>query len=133
VPVKEYIRGNFGEHYDSLHVQRRSVLGPVRRIEGIRFLRSSNLMLGSAAQTRDRGGMLPTKHVRATRGSRVVVIVSARLHKSGRDCARCGARWTVQIKKEEAVHAWRDGIPRDKAILDYTGNNVAVECCQKRA
>ena len=26
-----------------------------------------------------------------------------------------------------------DGVRTDKSILDYTGNNVAVECCQKRA
>jgi hypothetical protein len=75
---------------------------------------------------------MPTKHVRATHGSRVVVVVSVWLHKSGRECKCCGARWRIRINKKGALHAWRDGVRMDKAILDCTGNNVAVECCQKR-
>jgi hypothetical protein len=79
------------------------------------------------------GGKLPTKHVRATRGSRVVLIVSKWLHKSGRECECCGARWTIRTNKRDSPHAWRDGARMDKAILDYTGNNIAVECCRKTA
>jgi hypothetical protein len=60
------------------------------------------------------------------------VIVSSYLHKSGRDCACCGARWIIRINKSGRPHAWRDGVRMDKAILDWTGNNVAVECCKER-
>lgn len=71
-------------------------------------------------------------HVRATQGSRVVLVVSAHLHKKGRKCRQCGARWTVKFThKRPKVHVRRDGERMDSAILDYVGNNVAVECCRE--
>jgi hypothetical protein len=80
-----------------------------------------------------KGGTLPKKQLRATHGSRFIVIVSEHLHKSGRDCAHCGALWEIEFTERGDVHAWRDSKRMDQAILDYVGNNVAVECCQKRA
>ena len=80
----------------------------------------------------DMRAKLPTKHIRATRGSRVVVVLSDFLHKSGRECKCCRARWTILIDTRRRLHVWRNGVPMGKAILDRTGNNAAVECCQKR-
>jgi hypothetical protein len=76
---------------------------------------------------------LLTKHIRATRGSRVVVVVSDYLHKLGRECECCGARWTILIDDKRRLHVRRDGVPMNEAILDRTGNNVAVECCRMRS
>jgi hypothetical protein len=73
------------------------------------------------------------RHVRATQGSRVVVVVSEFLHKSGRECECWGSRWTILIDKRRRLHVWRNGVLVNKAVLDRTGNNVAVECCRKRA
>ena len=28
------------------------------------------------------------------------------------------------------MHAWREGVPLDSAILDYSGDNIVVECCR---
>jgi hypothetical protein len=47
----------------------------------------------------------------------------------GRACDGCGARWTVQIDDNEQFHVWKNGVQVDSAILDWIGNNVAVECC----
>jgi len=77
-----------------------------------------------------------TKHVRATDGKKVVLAVSDMLHREGRNqgrvCQICKARWTVQVRDGEDLHVWRDGISMDSAILDWTGNNAVVECCDKR-
>jgi len=76
-----------------------------------------------------------TKHIRATDGKRVVLAVSDMLHREGRNqgrvCQVCQARCTVQIDGEN-LHVWRNGVSMDSAILDWTGNNVVVECCEKR-
>ncbi len=77
---------------------------------------------------------MSTRHVRTTDGPRVVLIVSDLLHRQGRNqgriCSLCGARWTVQIDLNEDFHIWRDDVPMDAAILDWTGNNTVVECCE---
>ncbi len=76
------------------------------------------------------------KHVRPTNGSMVVVVASERLHRQkqneGRICTACGARWTVQRDEDDEFHVWKNGVQTDSAILDWTGNNVAVECCRKK-
>jgi hypothetical protein len=68
-------------------------------------------------------------HVRATNGARVVVVLSTFLHTGGRTCKLCNALWTAKIDANKEFHAWRNGVQADSAILDWTGNNVAVECC----
>jgi hypothetical protein len=35
----------------------------------------------------------------------------------------------VEREPNGNFHAWRNGAPEDSAIVDWTGNNVAVECC----
>jgi len=76
---------------------------------------------------------MSTQHVRPTDGAKVVLAVSDMLHREGRNqgrvCQICKARWTVKIESER-LHVWRDGVPMDKAILDWTGNNAVVECCE---
>jgi len=79
---------------------------------------------------------MSTRHVRPTEGSKVVLAVSDMLHRDGRNqgrvCQICQARWTVKIDDSENLHVWRNGVPMDAAILDWTGNNAVVECCAGR-
>jgi hypothetical protein len=73
-------------------------------------------------------------HVRGTDGARVVVVLSQHYHREGQNLGRhctCGARWTEDFDSD-GCHVWRNGVPADPAILDWTGNNVAVECCQSK-
>ena len=76
---------------------------------------------------------MSTQHVRPTAGPQVVVVASKfnhrQGHNQGRLCPVCGAVWTVDTDANENFHVWRDGQPSDSSILDWTGNNVAVECC----
>jgi len=72
---------------------------------------------------------MKNNHVRATDGSRVVLVLSSFLHPEGREC-HCGAKWTIYFDAN-GCHVRRNGVQADSAILDWTGNNVAVECCQK--
>jgi hypothetical protein len=83
---------------------------------------------------------MSTVHVRPANASRVVVVVSAHLHQvgyAGRQCI-CGAVWTAardpadHPTTPQALHAFRNGVPMDLAVLDWTGNNVAVECCERQ-
>jgi hypothetical protein len=78
---------------------------------------------------------MSTRHVRVTDGSRIVLAVSDVFHhqglNQGRECPICRGQWTVQIDANQNFHVWRNGVPHDAAILDWTGNNVVVECCQK--
>jgi len=71
---------------------------------------------------------------RATDGARFVLILSDFSHRKGRNegrkCPVCNVPWTVQIDDNKNFHVWRDEVQTDSAILDWTGNNVAVECCQ---
>ena len=72
-------------------------------------------------------------HVRATRGRQHVLVASGLYHQhgrnAGRQCDHCGSLWTVEIDANENFHVWRNDASEDSAILDWTGNNVAVECC----
>ena len=75
---------------------------------------------------------MSTQHVRRTGANKVVVTVSAHLHKpsnKGRRCPICDAVWTAARDADNNLHVWRNGGPSDPSILDWTGNNVAVECC----
>jgi hypothetical protein len=73
------------------------------------------------------------RHVRATDGSRVVLVVTDRYHREGKNngriCDLCGARWTALRESNGDFHVWRNGVPTDQAVLDWTGNNLVVECC----
>jgi len=74
------------------------------------------------------------RHVRRTNGSQVVLVLSDLYHREsknkGRTCTICGARWTILRNEANGhLHVWRNGVARDEAILDWTGNNAAVECC----
>jgi hypothetical protein len=79
---------------------------------------------------------MSVRHVRATDGAKVVVVLSDLYHREGknqgRECQVCGARWTVQIDSNKDFHVWRNGVNVDSAILDWTGNNVVVECCPNK-
>jgi hypothetical protein len=79
---------------------------------------------------------MSTKHTRPTDGSRVVLALSDLFHREGknrgRTCDICEGRWTVSVDDDESLHAWKDGTAKDSAILDWTGNNVVVECCSAR-
>ncbi len=77
---------------------------------------------------------MSTRHVRSTEGARVVLAVSWLYHQEGRNegrkCQLCDSVWTVQIDESGDCHVWRNALPMDSAILDWTGNNVVVECCK---
>ena len=76
---------------------------------------------------------MSTKHVRATDGARVVMVLSDHHHREGhnkgRKCQFCGALWTVKIDANKDFHVWRNKVQVDSEILDWDGNNVAVQCC----
>ena len=76
------------------------------------------------------------KHVRPTEGAKVVVVATELYHKHGKNigrrCPVCGVRWAVKRDSNEDFHVWRNGEPADEAILDWVGNNVVVECCDRR-
>ncbi|MBF5043180.1 hypothetical protein FGE12_12340 [Aggregicoccus sp. 17bor-14] len=73
------------------------------------------------------------KHVRRAGANRVVLTATSLYHRhgknKGRQCANCRVHWTVDRDDNEDFHVWRNGTPADEAILDWVGNNVAVECC----
>jgi hypothetical protein len=73
-------------------------------------------------------------HVRPV-GGKVVLVATEWYHKhgvhQGRQCDMCGARWTVLMENGQ-FQVWRNNQPSNEAIIDYVGNNVAVECCEKR-
>jgi hypothetical protein len=77
---------------------------------------------------------MSTQHVRPTSGARVVVVASTFSHEhgknAGRECSHCGSMWTVQVDVNGNAHVWRNGVASDSSILDWTGNNVAIECCE---
>jgi hypothetical protein len=104
----------------------------ITRREGTREVYSCCPQAGPNSSSGD-GGSVPQRHVRGTQGSRIVLIISIYLHgrDRGRRCTVCDAKWTVsRDKKKGVVHAWRDDVSMDEAILDYTGNNAVVECCR---
>jgi hypothetical protein len=76
---------------------------------------------------------MSTVNVRPTNGSRTVVIASGRYHRQdinrGRECNHCGSLWTVDIDGNGSYQIWRNGVIENKSILDWTGGNVAIECC----
>jgi len=80
---------------------------------------------------------MSTQHVRPARASMAVLTVSGMLHRHGRNqgrlCQLCDSRWTIDFGSDEIPHVWRDGTQTDSAILDWTGNNAVVECCQREA
>jgi hypothetical protein len=78
------------------------------------------------------------RSIRATSSVRVLVVSELSHHPTnhGRECDACGARWTVQFPSRGGIPTvWRrppEGGKRHKmprALLDWSGNNVAVECC----
>ena len=62
-------------------------------------------------------------------------MLSDMLHREGKNqgriCESGGGRWTVNVNDNQ-LHAWRDGVSADQAILDWAGNNAVVECCEGR-
>jgi hypothetical protein len=70
--------------------------------------------------------------VRGTRGSTILVI-SGLLHDRGkqkaRACPHCGAQWSMAYSSGEAPRIWKNGEETPHAVLDWVGNNAAVECC----
>jgi hypothetical protein len=77
-----------------------------------------------------RAEAMPTKHVRPTPLGFHVLVVSERLHgQRPRTCDACGASWTV-VFTEGRPRVQKNGDEAQDAILDWAGNNVAVECCR---
>ncbi len=78
---------------------------------------------------------MSTMQIRPTNGTCTVVAASEMYHRhgqnQGRQCDICGSVWTVQRDANDNFHVWRNGQAEDNAILDWTGNNVAIECCNK--
>jgi len=76
---------------------------------------------------------MSTIHVKPTTGASHILVASVHYHlhdrNVGRLCDHCGSRWTVAVDTNQNFHVWRNGVSEDPAILDWTGNNVAVECC----
>jgi hypothetical protein len=70
--------------------------------------------------------------VRRTRPTRTaVLVVSAFLNKrdgAARECPECGAKWAVELDSEGTPHVWKDGTEEQRAVLDWYGNNVPIEC-----
>lgn len=77
--------------------------------------------------------MKSTHFQRRTRQARTaVLVVSSFLNKrdgAARECPECKAKWTAGLDSEGTPHVWKDGIEEQRAVLDWSGNNVAVECC----
>lgn len=48
----------------------------------------------------------------------------------GRECPKCGSAWTIEFYQEGTPYAWKGNDQAQHAILDWTGNNVAVQCCE---
>jgi len=78
---------------------------------------------------------MSTESVRPSSGIRYVVTVSEFLHgvnrPEGRRCQRCGSEWRMEMDAGGVPHVRRNGHLEDDTILDWTGNNVAVECCRQ--
>jgi hypothetical protein len=72
--------------------------------------------------------------VRATNHENAIVNLASALqhhhapNHQGRSCEQCQSSWTC-LRDNAGFHVWRNGEPEDDAILDWYGNNVAIECC----
>lgn len=79
--------------------------------------------------------MAKAQHVKPARANWVIVTISEYLHehlnpkKSPRICGVCGSAWTVRWNASGTPDVWKNNTPMNSAILDWVGNNVAVECC----
>ena len=77
---------------------------------------------------------MSTRHVRHASDFGTVIVLTDFAHRrnqnNGRPCPICGDVWTVEVDDVEDIHAFRNGESDDDAILDWIGNNVAVECCR---
>ncbi|MFC1837010.1 hypothetical protein ACFL2Q_20205 [Thermodesulfobacteriota bacterium] len=73
------------------------------------------------------------RHIRPTNDNKVVVVATEMYHEygvnRGRRCHKCNDLWTVQREANGDFHVYRNGQSEDEAILDWVGNNVAMECC----
>jgi hypothetical protein len=74
-------------------------------------------------------------HKRATSpgGPKRVLVLSGFYHKMGENEGRkceCGAVWTVMFSPRSGEpHVWKNSQQHKQAVLDWSGNSVAVECC----
>jgi hypothetical protein len=70
------------------------------------------------------------------RGTRscTVLVLSGMFHvrgkNVGRRCPNCGEHWTVEQVAGEPPRVWRGEAECPEALLDWVGNNAAIECCQ---
>lgn len=76
---------------------------------------------------------MTTNNVRATNGRNHVLVANTMSHlhgrNQGRECPHCQVLWTVSTDEGGSFQIWRNGQSADDAILDWMGNNVAIECC----
>ena len=68
--------------------------------------------------------------------SATVLVVSGMLHargkNQGRICPMCGARWTMEYQSQSPPRVFRDDKECPEDLLDWVGNNAAIECCSSR-
>jgi hypothetical protein len=76
---------------------------------------------------------MSTRFIRRTRPTATaVLVISAFLNKregTPRECPQCKTKWTAELDSEGMPHVRKDGAEEQRAVLDWYGNNVAVECC----
>jgi hypothetical protein len=70
--------------------------------------------------------------IRGTRGS-TVLVVSALLHgrEAGkvRECPHCHAKWSILWRGSQPPQVWKNDLESPSSVLDWAGNNAAIECC----
>ncbi len=94
--------------------------------------RIGEALLASQEGRRAGGPLMADGTIRGTRGF-TILVVSAMLHarEAGktRECHRCHAKWSMDYRSGERPRVWKDDKEAPEALLDWVGNNVAVECC----
>ena len=73
--------------------------------------------------------------LRGSSGSTVLVL-SDLLHGHARQkkriCPHCQSEWSMEHRKDERPRIWRNASEVPDTLLDWVGNNAAVECCYCR-
>jgi hypothetical protein len=75
------------------------------------------------------------KHLRPTAdgpGSHVLVLTTFPRRNDGQRCEVCGSVWTIEKPADAPPIVRRNGEEEPAALLNWTGNNAAVECCRVR-
>jgi hypothetical protein len=77
---------------------------------------------------------MSTRFVRRSEAaSTAVLVVSGFINRrdgKARECPHCSAKWSAELDTEGEPHVWKDGQEAQHSVLDWHGNNVAIECCK---